>query len=270
MTIPTWKKADAMMSVRVNGTYLPFKSVPDAMQRYVRPALFSTGDAVFELQKVGTVFMGRYREWSFGLMTAHQGSGSNGAPSAQKFVVVVEDVEKRLAVPPSTIHKPKFEGPEHQSLEDLIFLDYSRTSRSLNHLDLSQAFWSDAEGISTDYSFLVGFPTRSMVIELDPDGELRLEKFAPRWIRQDLEQADPEPLDTEKRDIFVKHHESTRLSIDPDGLSGAPVFSIVCDTRKERHLRFDGIVTNARGDRFAVYPSAFIRQVLDSIVDDRD
>ena len=31
-------------------TYLPFKSTPDLMQRFVRPALFSTGDAVFELR----------------------------------------------------------------------------------------------------------------------------------------------------------------------------------------------------------------------------
>lgn len=268
MTIPTWTKANAMMSVRVNSAYLPFKSAPDAMQRYVRPALFSTGDALFELQKVGTAFMGRYRNWPFGLMTAHQGSGSNGASSAEKFVVVVEDGDKRLAVPPSTIHRPKIDDPEHRSLEDLMFLDYSTTARPLNHLDLSRSLWSDSNDLSTDYSFLVGFPTSSMVIELDPDGELRLDKFTPRWIRQDLEQASPEPLDPDNREIFVKHQRSTRLSIDPDGLSGSPVFSIVSDRGKERHLRFDGIVTHARGDRFAVYPSAFIRHILDGIVDD--
>ncbi|MGB3834241.1 MAG: hypothetical protein WA975_20530 [Mesorhizobium sp.] len=256
-----------MMSVLVNGAYLPFTSAPNAMQRYVRPALFSTGDALYELQKVGTVFMAKYRNWSFGLMTAHQGSGSNGAPSAEKFVVVVDDGEKRLAVPPSTILKPRIDDPEHLSLEDLIFLDYSTTSRPLNHLDLSPTLWSDSDGLSTDYSFLVGFPTSSMVIELDPNGEPRLDKFTPRWIRQDLEQASPEPLDPDNREMFVKHQRSTRLSIDPDGLSGSPVFSIVSDRGKERHLRFDGIVTHARGDRFAVYPSAFIRRVLDSIVD---
>lgn len=268
MTIPTWKKADAMMSVRVNGAYLPFKSAPGAMQRYVRPALFSTGDAILELQKVGTAFMGKYRNWSFGLMTAHQGSGSNGAPSAEKFVVVVDDGEKRLAVPPSTILKPRIDDPEHLSLEDLMFLDYSTTARPLNHLDLSQVSWSDSDGLVTDYSFLVGFPTSSMVIELNPDGEPRLDTFTPQWIRQDLEQAEPEPLDPENREIFTKHQRSTRLSVDPDGLSGSPVFSIVADRGKERHLRFDGIVTHARGDRFAVYPSALIRLVLDSIVDD--
>jgi hypothetical protein len=48
--IPSWTAAQTKMSVSINGTYVPFKTAPDLMQRFVRPALFSTGDAVFELQ----------------------------------------------------------------------------------------------------------------------------------------------------------------------------------------------------------------------------
>ena len=42
MPITTWSIAQLKMSVPVNGTYLPFTSTPDLMQRFVRPALFST------------------------------------------------------------------------------------------------------------------------------------------------------------------------------------------------------------------------------------
>lgn len=76
-------------------------------------------------------------------------------------------------------------------------------------------------------------------------------------------------MDVENRDIFIKHDGSTRQNIEPDGLSGSPVFSIVCDVSSDRHLRFDGIVTDARGDRFAVYPSVYIRNFMDEIIEGR-
>lgn len=118
-----------------------------------------------------------------------------------------------------------------------------------------------------DYSFVIGYPTESHRIELDLQDETQLSEFTMRWIRQDLQRSDSAPMDTENRLIFVKHEQSTRLSINPDGLSGSPVFSIVHDQLTDRHLRFEGIVTNARDDRFAVLPSAHIRPMLDGIVD---
>src|SRR5262249_36649075 len=127
-------------------------------------------------------------------------------------------------------------------------------------------YWSDAAGLAADYSFVIGYPTSSNTIELDLDDESQLSDFTLRWVRQDLQRSDIESWDPENRLIFMKHERSTRLSIEPDGLSGSPVFSIVHDLLKERYLRFDGIVTHARGDRFAVLPSAHIRTLLDGIV----
>src|SRR3954469_4730272 len=98
MSVPTWTIAQTKMSVRVNGTYLPFKSTPDLMQRFVRPALFSTGDEVFELRVFGTALMARYRDWEFALATAHQVDAARGAPTPESFVVVVDRDGKRLAV----------------------------------------------------------------------------------------------------------------------------------------------------------------------------
>jgi hypothetical protein len=257
------------MSVGVNGMYVPFKKAPEVMQRFVRPALFSTGDAVFELRVFGTALMASYRGWDFALTTAHQVDPSRGAPSAASFRVVIEREGKRLAVPPSSLHLPRIEEEEYRSLGDLVFFDYTKVPDGHRpaHLDITSIHWSDANEVVADYSFVIGYPTDSHRIELDLQDETQLSEFTMRWIRQDLQRSDIAPMDTENRLIFVKHEQSTRLSINPDGLSGSPVFSIVHDELKDRHLRFEGIVTNARDDRFAVLASAHIRKMLDGIVE---
>lgn len=101
MTAPTWTIAQMKMSVLVNGIAVPFKALPDTMQRFVRPALFSTGDEVFELRVFGTALMARYRGWDFALATAHQVDTKRGAPSAQSFVVV--RARRQAARPPPTV-----------------------------------------------------------------------------------------------------------------------------------------------------------------------
>lgn len=271
MKPPTWTTAQTMMSVLVNGTYLPFKSTPDSMQRFVRPALFSTGHAVFELRLFGTALMASYRGWDFALTTAHQVDADRGAPLRETFVVVIEHAGKKLAVPPLSVHWPRVEDEELRSLADLMFFEYEQVAadKKSSHLNLTSMFWSDADAVVPDYSFVIGYPTSSALIELDLQDETKLSEFTMRWIRQDLQISNAAPMDPENRLMFVKHEGSTRLSIDPDGLSGSPVFSIVHDPKKERHLRFEGIVTNARGDRFAVLPSASFRPVLDAIIDEK-
>lgn len=244
------------MSVQVNGAYIPFKSVPDSMQRFVRPALFYTGDKGFELQVVGTAFMATYRGWDFALSTAHQVNTEQGGPGAEKFVVVIERDGKRLAVSPSSVHFPRVEEEKLKSLSDVVFFDYSRVTKvnKPKHLNLANTYWSDSLEVATDYSFVIGYPSSSHVIEVDFEDQAQLSEFTMRWIRQDLQPSENILMDTENRLIFIKHENSTRRSVEPDGLSGSPVFSIVHDRKKERHLRFEGIVTDARDDRFAVLP----------------
>jgi len=266
MAIPTWMTAQAKMSVGINRTYVPFKSAPDSMRRFVRPALFATGDDVWELRLFGTAVLAAFHGWNFALVTAHQTDIAKGAPAADQFRVVVNSGNRNLAVPPNSLHRPVIDDEDRQSLKDLTFFDYSGSSAKTEHLDLSSMFWSDAVDITADYSFLIGYPSSSAIIELDGDDHSKLSNFTMRWIRQDLEEDEPRPLDVEHRAIFVKHGRSTRESVEPDGLSGSPVFSIIKDKDNDRHLRFDGIVTHANGDRFAVYPSVYIRDMLEHIV----
>ncbi|MBB4219234.1 hypothetical protein FHT79_006465 [Rhizobium sp. BK212] len=265
--IPTWKIAEAKLSVEINGTFVPFKQAPDSLQRFVRPALFSTGEEKWELEFFGTSFLGKYRGWHFGLATGHQTDTLTGAPQAEKFVVLAEVSGRTLAIPPKNLHIPSVEHDQDQALRDLVFFDYGDVDPNHrgSHLELTKVLWSDDAG-EPDYAFLVGYPTHSTLTALDPNDYSALSSFTARWIRQDLQGAKSQPLDTEHRNIFVKHERSTRLSIEPDGLSGSPVFSITRSANAERFLRFEGIVTNARGDRFAVYPSVYIRDMLDDIV----
>lgn len=163
---------------------------------------------------------------------------------------------------------PVIDEEEYGSLQDLCLFDFE--GRVLDHriqaLDLCSVKWSDETALVVDYSFLIGYPTASFNADMNDEGEYQ--RFVNRWIRQDLQPDRPRLMDVENRDMFIKHDRSTRLSIEPDGLSGSPVFSIVHDAASNRHLRFDGVVTDARGDRFAVYPSVHIRNFMDQVVED--
>src|SRR5690606_3705642 len=116
---------------------------------------------------------------------------------------------QRLAVPPTAISRPKFpDGLE--ALEDLTFFDYEKTDAGVRteHLDLSRVRWSDDEEARADYSFLVGYPSRSVKIEIDEEGDGKLSEFRLGWVRQDLQRAPRQLLDPESRLIFVKHERS--------------------------------------------------------------
>ncbi|TIU00667.1 MAG: hypothetical protein E5W55_02250 [Mesorhizobium sp.] len=268
MAITSWAAADAKMSVGVNGTFIPFKKAPDTMQRFVRPALFSTGHEVWELRTFGTAFLCRYRGLSLAIATSHQIGDGADKPLPEKFVVLASAGDRTLAVPPATVRRPLIGDEEYRSLQDLCLFDFGERVRDhcIQTFDLSSVRWSDEPCLAVDYSFLIGYPSASFDVDTNDEGEY--ERFVNKWIRQDLQPDKPRPMDVENRDVFVKHDRSTRLSIEPDGLSGSPVFSIIRDRASCRHLRFDGVVTDARGDRFAVYPSVHIRNFMDRVVEE--
>lgn len=273
MILPTRLAAKAKLSVEVNDVYMFFELAPDAIHRFVRPALFSTGDDIFELRKFGTALICRYRGIELAITTLHQ-TDNNGVdkPKANNFVIITKDEINTVAVPPKLIHTPDIDDIEFKSLEDLQFFDYHDqfSKKSISSLNLNTVYWSNDHHEGRDYSFVLGYPTESDDLELVNDDEVgaRVKEYVSKWIRQDLQVDTPKPLDTEHRNMFIKHPDSNRISIDPDGLSGSPVFSII-KKGNERHLLFEGIVTNAKGDRFAIYPSLYIKQMLDKVIKDR-
>ena len=268
--VPTWKEAESKISVEINGVFVPLKQAPDQFQRFVRPAVFSTDSEIWELQYHGSATMVRFGGRDLAITTAHQTGDGLEAPKSEKFVIVVEDEERRLTVPPLSVQNVMVGADEYMVGEDILFYEYDKQGNhsAADHLELARVLWSDASGLKVVYSFLIGFPSESVITELDPSDEMTISEYKLRWIRQDLEPDERQPLDPENRNIFIKHHQSSRRSVEPDGLSGSPVFSIVQDSANDCHLRFDGIVTHAKGDRFAVYPSQRIREALITIQDE--
>ncbi|MFN7011707.1 MAG: hypothetical protein ACK4PN_16905 [Allorhizobium sp.] len=191
MAVPTWVAANAKMSIMVNGTFIPFKNAPDTMQRFVRPALFSTGHEVWELRTFGTALLCNYRELSLAVTTNHQIGDGKDKPLPGKFVVLASDGDRTLAVPPTTVRRPRIHEEEYRSLQDLCLFDFGERvrDRRIKALDLRSIKWSDDKGLSVDYSFLIGYPTASFDADMNDEGECQ--RFVNRWIRQDLQPDSP-------------------------------------------------------------------------------
>lgn len=263
----SWKSAESKLGVPINGVIIPMASVPQAVMRFVRPAAFWTGDETWELQFSGTIFIGHYRRKTIAIASGHQAEESPSSPSPRDLVILSHEGERIRAVSPHTIARPLVPKEEHFSLCDLCVYVFDENSSTIKHekMQLDDVFWSDKTTKSADYSFLIGYPTDSRIIETTDEGVPI--RFVNRWIRQDLQHAEPRLLDIENRNIFVKHEDSTRLSVNPDGLSGSPVFSIQADSKSNRNICFEGIITDAVGDRFAVYPSIYIKEFIDHLID---
>lgn len=256
------------MSVTVNGVLIPFINLPHSMHRFVRPAQFTTDHDVYELNRSGTAFMCRYKNLRIAITACHQtGKGGLELPPAEKFVVLAEAEGNTLAIPPQNFHRPKTEAGEFKSLEDLCVFDFGEqvNDRIVQTFNLDEVLWSDSLDLTVDYSFLIGYPTSSERWNFSDNDESEFIGIVNGWIQQDLQADQPALMDTEHRSMFIQHEGSNKPEVEPDGLSGSPVFSIVNRVSNHRCLRFDGIVTNARNSRFAVYPSIYIREFLDQI-----
>jgi hypothetical protein len=57
------------------------------------------------------------------------------------------------------------------------------------------------------------------------------------------------------------------MGLDPDGISGSPVFTVFEDESGERHLLIEGMITDASlSGVLAVYDAEPMRRLLDKIV----
>ena len=66
---------------------------------------------------------------------------------------------------------------------------------------------------------------------------------------------------------MVQDPKADQETIDPDGMSGAPVFFISLDASSQAHLGFAGMITHARDRRYLIYDGAHLRCVVDSYID---
>lgn len=255
------------LCVHINGEPTAANNIPGRISKFVRPALFTNYNTHWEARIFGTSFFCKYRGLHLAIVTNHQVGDGDKKPLAENFFALEQNEDGAFTKTPKAKYHPLFDKEEDASLQDLCIFEFDNelADGKIASLDLDSTSWPTNSQQIAAYSFLIGYRSEAFDAEIDEEGKCCHFKF--RWTHLHIAETTSGLMDTENRIIFKKHPKSAQSSGEPDGLSGSPVFSIVCDAAHCCHLRFDGIVTNAREDRFAVYPSTIIRDVLDKIAD---
>jgi hypothetical protein len=120
---------------------VPFKTVADAIRRFCTPAFFHYEDqAVFDLSRIGSAFLFRYRGRNFALLTRHQLGKDLSAVRPEQFTVtLIEPGGAKVGLSPNAVTKVQVENIEHSNLEDVLLLEYDnmREMRNLRALFLN-------------------------------------------------------------------------------------------------------------------------------------
>ena len=263
------------LSVEINRLWIGFSQVPERLRKFVTPALFyHEGQDVFDLSAPGTAFLVRYRETNFAICTRHQLGTGDVEVEPANFTVVVEG---NVGLSPNRVSRITMDDPDHKNLEDVYIAEYAddRDGRDLRPFFLDLDLGANLHTVNADLiqaMFALGFPmfARDGDLEEDEDGLPTKWLATARWVKLYLEIDQVRLLDTENRIPMVQDKRVEQETIDPDGMSGAPVFFIGKTQDHNAFLGFAGMVTNANGRRYMVYDAAILKQVLDSYVDAPD
>lgn len=276
MEVASFTVARDKLSVPVNGIHVPIKTLADSIRRFCTPAFFHhENQPVYEMSKAGSAFLLRYRGRNLAICTGHQLGHGEHKVLPEQFAVVQEAPDgKKVGLSPTTVSQPKVEEPEYANLEDLILLEYENTRgphdlrRLFLDLDIATPLKAVARN-SIKTIFAIGYPTTAgeFSIKYDQDFNVTQMDMTLRWVKIYFDLAEAAPLDPENRIPLVQSERADQETIEPDGMSGSPVFFVWLDPASNAHLGFAGIVTHARGRRYMIYDGAHVRQVLDMYID---
>lgn len=256
-------------SVAINGVWVAVEAVPAALQRFCAPCFFyNEGEPVYELSKLGSAFLMRYRNRNFALCSYHQVRDRDWAD----FHVLIREPDGRIiGVGPEGGAQAQLPLPEHENLADIVLFEYAneRNERDLRgrflQLDLTRVR-DDVRAENVHRSFAIGYPTYAVNIDDPEDGNPA--NWAVPWVRLWLTDTARQILDHENRRPMIQDGRARQRQLpDEDGMSGAPVFFFGFEDGRV-FLGFVGMVTAARNARYMVYPAGYIRQFLDQYIDD--
>lgn len=270
MDIFMW--ARAKLSVMINDVFIPLNNAPDALKRYVTPAFFHhEGEAAFDLTAPGTAFLFRYRNRNFGICTGHQLGTGNNVVKPEQFTLLADD---NLGISPNQVGRVKMGDPKHKNLEDIFIAEYAhqRGEHDMRPLFIDLDLEINLQNVRPELVqavFTIGFPTcaRDGDFELDDEGVPVKWMVKARWVKIYLRVDEAKQLDTENRIAMVLDERANQEPIDPDGMSGSPVFFIGKTDDHNAFLGFVGMITDAGNGRYMIYDAAIIRQVLDAYID---
>ena len=205
--------ARAKLSVPINGIFVPFKTVADAIRRFCTPAFFHHEDqAVFDLSRIGSAFLFRYRGRNFALLTRHQLGKDLSAVRPEQFTVtLIEPGGAKVGLSPNAVTKVQMENIEHSNLEDVLLLEYDnmREMRNLRglflDLDLAHTLETVAPA-SVKAIFSVGYPTAygDVDFKFDDEGNATDMNMELRWVKLYLTPDKPALLDPENRRPMIQ------------------------------------------------------------------
>lgn len=234
-------------SVKVNGVYVPANSLASFLQAYSEPALFHNPDfPEYELTRRGTIMKGRYRNRYFALVTAHQ-----SADFRYEQLVIHEKSRANASSSGGCTFSTSKEGDESEL--DCRLYDFTEpvirgALPTTGWLEFQDS-WLSEDPSKADYTLLIGFPTELN----DIDHEKR--HFATQPFSAD---GAPTRSSIKKRHSIRFHH---ALTVDPDGLSGSPVYGFFVESSGIR-LALLGITTNASRHVANYLPLSDIRRFL--------
>ena len=269
--------ARAKVSVPVNGILVPIKTAVELIRRFCTPAFFyHEGQPVFDMSKAGSAFLVRYRGRNLALCTRHQLGRGLGATRPEQFTVTLfEPGGTKVGLSPNVVSHVHMEHAEHSNLEDLLLLEYENTRGTRNlrgmflELDMAQTL-ETVDPASIKAIFAVGYPTAfgDVDVKCDEEGNITGMDMELRWVKLYLAADKSAPFDTENRRAMIQDPKADQETVDPDGMSGAPVLFVWLDPSSQAHLGFAGMITHARDRRYMIYDGAVLRRVVDRYVDE--
>lgn len=273
--IDIFTRVRARLSVPVNAILIAMNSLPATLQRFCAPAFFhNEGEPTFDLSKRGSAVLIRFRDTNFAVLTRHQLGKGAQAKEAREFTIGLDDPDgRKVGLTPVAVTQVTIEGHEQKNLEDLQICQYEdhRNGRNLRSLFLNVDLDHTLETVppeAVQAIFTIGYPTELTNVEVGEwDGDEVPMAFRIKWVTLYLKPApEAHDWDNDNRIILMATGNTDAVPLDPDGLSGAPVFFAWLDEARQAHLDFAGLVTNARDNRFAVYSAVHIRTALKQCV----
>ena len=241
-------------SIDCFGTWIPIDHLSKFVINYAEPfVLHNAGNDDFPVSRRGSALRARLGNRYFLILTEHQ-----MVSYPHEAAVVVNSTTKSIVTSNgSTVSKVDQHG---EPVIDIRLFDFTDAVRAEA---ISKNSWLDLSKVRN-------------INSMDSKRELQLTAGYPHLDRS---------IDYDRRDISVAPRvaygrplgETLRaregfevnpsLEYDPDGFSGAPVFSVV-EQRSDWFLTLDGIVTNASRSRFNYVPFSYIRDFVVQSLDD--
>ena len=244
-------------SIKVGNVYLPPNSLLPNLQAFCVPLLEYTDDDYFQVCARGSSFRVRLNDRFFQIFTRHQ---LNGIVSCSHVAFMNSDGSHFTVGGKHYSH-----NAQDRHTGDIAVWDV--TDRVLaQSIDKNMFFNLSAGDIvspSTDVtaSIAYGYPFEKQIFEsaAKPDGNWYLEHIGAR-LQEIVFDGEPNSND---EDLCV-FHRSEALDMDPNGLSGSPVFSI-CKNSDGFFLALAGMVITSNGKVFQAIKANHILSFLKEI-----